>query len=123
MTVGPGETAKRTFGGIQLINVSGNVFRDNNRNGIRDSGEAGVAGWLVILYGGSTETGFSYKLSVLTDANGDFRFTDVVPIQMRVAALSSTNYITTEPRTGFYKFRPSSRDIDGLLFGLKRLRV
>ncbi len=51
--------------------VSGSVFADGNRNGVRDNGEAGIAGREVRLVTGSTST------PTTTDGSGAFRFADV----------------------------------------------
>lgn len=63
------QTAKAT--------VQGKVFRDNNRNGVLDAGEAGIEKvWVgVQLSDGATTLGYAY-----TDANGDYSI-DVPPNQ------------------------------------------
>jgi uncharacterized protein (DUF2141 family) len=61
------------FGNFQLGTVSGTVFQDTNDNGVLDAGEPGLAGWTVDLeaVGGSTQ------LSTVTDASGNYSFSDL----------------------------------------------
>ncbi|HVZ76115.1 MAG TPA: SdrD B-like domain-containing protein [Candidatus Paceibacterota bacterium] len=59
----------KDFGTFKLGSISGTVYNDKNKNGHKDKGEAGLAGWTVKLkgpYGTVTTT---------TDANGNYSFT------------------------------------------------
>jgi len=60
--------------------IGGRVFDDDNRNGIQDSNEQGLAGWHLDLTGKGTS-------STLSNANGEFYF----------AGLDSGTYTVTEP--------------------------
>lgn len=53
----------------QLNSIAGFVYRDENGNGIKDTGEAGIGGVVVTLYPAGTQT--------LTDVNGRYIFTGV----------------------------------------------
>ncbi len=56
--------------------VQGKVFLDVNENGVLDAGEPGVAGAKVtLLFGGSQPVG----TPVVTDATGEFTFTNLTP--------------------------------------------
>jgi uncharacterized repeat protein (TIGR01451 family) len=46
--------------------ISGAIYRDENRNGMRDAGEAGIAGRRVFLQ--------EFGYYILTDANGEYSF-------------------------------------------------
>ena len=52
------------------VNISGVVFKDNNRNGEIDSAESGIANVTVVLYSSDN----SSCLSVTTNANGGYTF-------------------------------------------------
>ena len=52
--------------------VSGNVFRDDDRDGVRDPGEPGLANWEVRLVTGTT------SVATTTDSSGHYVFSHVV---------------------------------------------
>lgn len=55
----------------QTSSIRGSVYNDANNNGIRESGEAGLPNVLISLSGSETR-------SVLTDANGDYEFANLL---------------------------------------------
>ncbi|MFL5780534.1 MAG: SdrD B-like domain-containing protein, partial [Thermoleophilaceae bacterium] len=78
-----GGPSGRDFGDVQSTTVSGTRFRDDDRDGVRDAGEPGLAGWTVYVdYNGNgalvpgPEPGEPYAV---TDANGDYTITGVLP--------------------------------------------
>jgi hypothetical protein len=60
--------------------ISGMKFNDLNNNSIKDTGETGLAGWTIVLTGGSTATmtitGGS-TATMTTDANGSYTFSNL----------------------------------------------
>ncbi len=54
--------------------VSGSIWRDDNHDRIRDSGEAPVAGWTVEVYNGG-----QLVASTTTDASGGYLFSGLAP--------------------------------------------
>jgi len=68
--------------------ISGVVFNDLNNNGIKDSGEPGLAGWKVDLTGNATA-------SVATDANGNYSFTDLLDGSYNVNEELKSGWIKT----------------------------
>jgi len=62
------------FGNYQIVtgSISGSKWNDLNDNGIRDSGETGIANWKINLAGKATGT-------TTTDGNGDYSFTSLWP--------------------------------------------
>ena len=54
------------------IEIGNRVWRDDNNNGIQDAGEPGIAGVRVTLNG----TGLTGVVSVTTNANGEYYFTN-----------------------------------------------
>lgn len=75
ITLTMGETVSDAgIGMIVPAIVSGNVFADDNDNGMHDEGEMGLAGALVRLMG---ENGEAYSIKV--EANGEYRFNAVLP--------------------------------------------
>jgi hypothetical protein len=58
--------------GTLLLSISGVLFHDMNNNGLRDSGEPGIAGGTVALYSNN-----GAWLETTTDANGFYSFNDL----------------------------------------------
>ena len=56
--------------------LSGSVFVDANDNGVRDAGEAGIAGVRVLLVG-KTDAGKPVHAAATTDADGNYTFADL----------------------------------------------
>lgn len=102
-----GGTASASFGLQASSNgtIRGQVFRDNNRNGVADGGEAGLGNvWVgVTTDGGITVQGYSY-----TDASGNYSI--VVPANDPPHTQEYSAFIV--PPAGF--FPTSSTSIAGL---------
>lgn len=81
----------RDFGSFQRFSISGSVFDDANGNGIRTTGEAGVAGRLVELELGGTPAG-----TATTTASGAYSFSNLGPgtYRVREAGLSGWSQTT-----------------------------
>ncbi len=58
--------------------ISGSVYLDANSNGVRESGETGIAGVTITLTGIDI-LGNSVNRTATTDANGDYAFSGVLP--------------------------------------------
>jgi hypothetical protein len=82
--VGGGTSTNNDFGELKTTSISGYVYYDANDNGVKDSGEPGIAGVTMTLTGGATPQ------TATTDANGFFQFSDLVPGAYSLAE-------TTEP--------------------------
>ena len=75
--------------GDTLSTVSGSVFVDANRNGVRDTGETGLGGVRVTLTG-TDAAGTPVSEVTTTDANGNYVFTGLF-------ASDPNGYTVTEP--------------------------
>ena len=71
--------------------LAGSVYHDLNGNGVRDTGEPGIAGVSVGL-GGTAATGAAVTRSTTTDAAGNYSFTNLL----------SGTYAITETQPGGY---------------------
>lgn len=69
--------------------VTGYVFADANNNGVRDAGEAPIAGVTVTLTG-TSQAGAPVSMTTTTGADGAFAFTDVPPSNVTGYALTET---------------------------------
>ncbi len=73
--------------------VSGVVFNDLNDDGVQDDGEAGLQGWVVQLYNGSTLV----ATSSLTDSNGDYSISGVASGTYTLREVLKAGYSQTAP--------------------------
>lgn len=73
---GSGPHLDAIFVGTPRSSISGKYFVDANRNGLKDAGEAGVAGAKVELY---DDISFRIVDTTTTDSNGNYRFENVTP--------------------------------------------
>lgn len=79
--------------------ISGMVFHDANKDGIRDSDENSVTGIEVILHSSSGQIG-----SVWTDGDGNYSFCDLDINTYVVQILSTQSMIATSPNIGSDEF-------------------
>ncbi|MDX2004679.1 MAG: SdrD B-like domain-containing protein [Meiothermus sp.] len=70
--------------------LSGNVFADANANGLREGGEAGLAGVTVALGGAAART-------ALTDSSGNYAFTFLIPGSYTLTQTDLPGYISITP--------------------------
>lgn len=71
------------FPEVRPASLSGSVFVDLNNDGIRQSGDSGLAG-VPIELSGTDWLGRPISRSSVTDSNGDYRFTGLPPGDYRV---------------------------------------
>jgi len=64
--------------GERAASLSGNVWLDANNNGVRDAGENGIAGVSVSLPAGTVDALGNAIAAIVTDANGNYRFDDLL---------------------------------------------
>ena len=95
-------------------NISGVKFNDVNGNGVKDSGETGLAGWTVKL----TKPDGS-DVSTLTGQDGSYRFEDLVPGAYTVSEVPQTGWSGTAPAGGSQKVTLASSDVSDVNFGNK----
>ncbi|HVX14255.1 MAG TPA: SdrD B-like domain-containing protein [Pirellulales bacterium] len=73
--------ANETASGVNFAeeaSIKGTIFTDTNDNGTLDTGEAGVSGQTVFLNNDGTGAPDSNNPSTVTDANGNYSFSDLV---------------------------------------------
>ncbi|WAC62203.1 SpaA isopeptide-forming pilin-related protein [Pseudoxanthomonas sp. SL93] len=64
--------------GELAASLSGNVWLDADNDGVRDAGENGIAGVTVNLPAGTVDALGNTVTAAVTDANGDYRFIDLL---------------------------------------------
>jgi uncharacterized repeat protein (TIGR01451 family) len=97
VTVTAGGSASANFGDYAYAGVSGLVFWDKNKNGVRDSGEPGVADITVILF---SEAG-SEITRTLSGAAGGYFFNNLPPAGYYVQFITPEGFLLTTRDAGY----------------------
>jgi methionine-rich copper-binding protein CopC len=116
LTVTAGSTLTgNNFGNFQNITISGEKFNDLNGNGVQEPGEPGLPGWTIDL----VNSAGAIVATTVTDANGNYSFTNVGPGTYTVEEELQPGWVQTDPAPpGTYTVAASSgTDVSGLLFG------
>ncbi|MGA2500413.1 MAG: SdrD B-like domain-containing protein, partial [Tepidisphaeraceae bacterium] len=101
----------RNFGSFQLGTISGEVFTDTNGNGQLDTGETGLAGWIVYQdanNNGQFDGGEAYAI---TDAGGGYSFSGLGAGTYVIRVVQHAGYQTTDPAGGFYSMPVQSGSV------------
>lgn len=72
------DLVNNNFGELLPASLGGFVYVDDNNNGIREAGEAGISGVTIGLTG-TDDTGRTVALTVLTGSDGSYRFDNLRP--------------------------------------------
>jgi serine-aspartate repeat-containing protein C/D/E len=113
IALAPGETNNKADGGLyRPASLGDTVWYDSNRNGVQDSGEAGVAGVKVTLLDASGNP--VAGATATTDANGHYQFSNLKPgaysVQFDQTTLPS-NYLLTSQGQGGDNTKDSDADV------------
>lgn len=87
------------FGEIGPSSISGSVYLDANYNGQLDAGDSGLAGVQIFLNGTDFQ-GNAVDLSTTTDANGDYRFENLLPGVYNLLEVQPNGLINGRTRAG-----------------------
>jgi uncharacterized protein (DUF2141 family) len=116
-----GSATGRNFADTQNVLISGSVFNDLNGNGVRNTGEAGLASWRIFIdanKNGVLDTG---EMSVLTDSSGNWSFKTLAAGTYAVRIVQQTGWKRTTPAGGSFTVTVSSGGRStGKLFGEKK---
>src|SRR5205085_4472198 len=90
----------RKFHDIQITDNNGNVTR--SYNGIQDAGEEGLAGWTMYLDLNQNSQLDDGEPTAITDANGNYTFTQIVPgASYTVAEVNQPGWTRTYTSTNY----------------------
>lgn len=90
------------FGNQLLPNaIGGAKFEDLNANGVRDPGEPPLAGVAINLYPGVSPNPTGASRSTVTDANGNYLFTNSTPGAFFLTETPPSGFTPTTPAAGF----------------------
>jgi protocatechuate 3,4-dioxygenase beta subunit len=115
--------ADRHVGLTAPASISGAVFRDDDGNGARQAGEAGLANWRVFLDADRDGVHDNNEASVLTDKNGNYALRDLTPGAYTVRVVQQNGWNRTTPTGGSHAVVVAGgEDATGRLFGKRRIR-
>jgi len=83
--------------GTPLGEIHGSKWNDIDGDGVRDAGELGLQGWTIYLDQNNNGQLDNGELSTVTDANGDYWFTDLAPDTYTVAEVLLPGWEQTFP--------------------------
>jgi len=99
--------------------ISGTKFNDSNSNATRDPGEAGLSGWTIRL---TRPDGTS--INATTDANGSYKFENLISGTYRVSEIRQSNWTQTYPAwLGDHIINVTDGSVTGVDFGNNYLPV
>jgi hypothetical protein len=112
-------TATVNFG-LTRASISGTVFNDANHNGVKDTGEAGLAGQPVFIDFFGTGVFQAGDIQVITDANGNFTIGGLAPGVYTINRTTPGNYTRTLPTStlGYTLTVTAGQRLTGENFGL-----
>ncbi|WP_264322338.1 SdrD B-like domain-containing protein [Zarconia navalis] len=104
VSVAPSETIDSIdFGNIALPGeLSGSKWDDIDGDGVRDVGESGLEGWTIYLDDNGNGALDGEEVSTVTDADGNYSFTDLDAGSYIVAEVLQPGWEQTAPTDGFH---------------------
>ena len=108
--------ANVNVGEFQTITISGQVFTDQNGDGVLDGTDTGLAGWTVNLVNSSNQI-----VSAITASGGSFSFTGVGPGSYTVEEELESGYAQTSSPSSYTVVTTSGHAVSGLSFGVFQL--
>ena len=112
----PGQIVERAhFGNWQPKpgEIHGMKWNDLNSDGVKDSGEPGIEGWTIVLYGRN-----GFKETATTDKDGNYWFMNLRPGTYLVRERGQNGWYQTAPANGYHLIRLGLGDVkEGVDFG------
>jgi uncharacterized delta-60 repeat protein len=98
--------------------IAGTLFKDTDVDGVKDSGETGLANWKVFLDTDKDGAPDSNEPSVTTDSSGNYKFTNLPAGTYRVREVTSSGWRRTSPSAGYHTVTLSAgQAVTGKHFG------
>ena len=94
VTLGPVDLVHNDFGERKLTQISGHVWYDANNDGVRDANESLIPGATITLQGSGG------PLTMQTDANGFYAFTNLQPGTYTLLEAQPSNYLDGKDNAG-----------------------
>ncbi len=91
------------FGSYHLLgSLRGHLYRDANNNGARETGEPPISGWTVYLDSNRNDDHDAGEPISITDAQGNYQFTDLAAANYSVRIAVESNWLITQPAAEEY---------------------
>jgi protocatechuate 3,4-dioxygenase beta subunit len=100
------------FDDFQLVTLSGTIFNDLNGDGTQESGEPGLQNWVADLLKGT-----ALVKQILTDASGNFSFTNIAPGTYTVQEEQEPGWLLTSTPAAYTVTTNSGVNVGGNVFG------
>ncbi len=84
---------------LMAANLIGTVYEDADRNGTRNNGENGIAGWTAYLDLNRDNALNAGEPTAVTNIDGDYRFNSIASGTYRVGIVMQTGWVATSPET------------------------
>ncbi|GET35334.1 S8 family serine peptidase [Microseira wollei] len=99
ITINPGQTVKGVDFGNKALSgeIKGIKWNDQNGDGVQDPDEPGLANWTIYLDANQNSKLDQGEIAVVTDANGNYAFTDLEPGTYTVAEVMQNGWQQTTP--------------------------
>ncbi|WP_413173601.1 S8 family serine peptidase [Anabaena azotica] len=103
--------------------IRGTKWHDLNANGIKESGETGLSGWVVFIDGNNNNQLDTGETSTTTDINGNYAFTNLNAGTYIIREVSQVNWQTSTPIGNAYTVdltngsTVNNQDFGGYQFG------
>src|SRR6185436_1878450 len=90
---------ENNFGELKPASLAGFVYEDNNDNGIKESGEAGIAGATVTLTG-TDDLGAPFVATMSTPGDGSYSFIGLRPGTYTITETQPLGYLDGKDKQG-----------------------
>ncbi len=104
------------FGNFQLGSISGQKFQDTNGNGIKDSGETGLANWTIFIDTDNDGTLDVGETSTITNSSGNYSFNELTAGNYTIREVQQTGWIQTTSNPSAINIT-SGTNVTGINFG------
>jgi len=106
-------------GGIKtpLGSIQGSKWNDVNGNGVWDTGERALAGWTIYIDSVANGRLDPWELSTVTNANGQYTFSNLGPGEYAIREVNQTGWIQTSPTTPYAVNLTVGQTLTGINFG------
>lgn len=101
------------FVNFEKVSISGQKFNDQNGNGVKDTGEAGLSGWTIDL---DKDANGSVDATTATDGSGTYSFADLTPGTYRIREVGQPGWTQTTADPGDIAIL-SGQDVTDVDFG------
>jgi hypothetical protein len=109
------------------VGFSGKIFQDNNRDGVQQLGEPGLAGWIAYIDTNQNGVLDPGEPMTWTDLSGNYELPPQVPGNIRVSFVAPTpDWYCTNAPVGYTEVIPHTAGdvvVAGMNFGLSRVNV